>query len=108
MQNEAIPWLNLDDDMKISDDEEELAQKAIIAKSNDPNLEATEAQMNILDVLRGQIESKARARLDKAKDAGVSEMQNIMINFQSTLQAVLQTKKDSLTATKQPKTELFI
>ena len=35
-------------------------------------------------------------------------MQNIMTNFQSTLQAVLQTKKDALTATKMPKTELFL
>jgi hypothetical protein len=41
--------------------------------------------MNILDVLRGQIENKARARLDRAKNAGVSEMQDIMTNFQSTL-----------------------
>lgn len=107
MQNKAIPWLNLDDDMQISEDEED-GQKNVIATSEDAILEANEAQTNILDVLRGQIESKARARLDKAKEAGVAEMQNIMTNFQSTLQAVLQTKKDALTATKMPKTELFL
>ena len=73
MQNKAIPWLNLDDDMKISEDEEDI-QKNIIATSKDQVLEANEAQTNILDVLRGQIETKARARLDKAKEAGVAEM----------------------------------
>ena len=107
MQNKAIPWLNLDDDMQISEDEED-GQKNVIATSEDAVLEANEAQTNILDVLRGQIDQKARARLDKAKEAGVAEMQNIMTNFQSTLQAVLQTKKDALTATKMPKTELFL
>lgn len=92
--------------MKLSDDEDEYLQTAAV-KSEGANVENTELK-NILDILRGQIDTRVRARLDKAKDAGVSEMQKIMINFQSTLQAILQTKKDALTATKQPKTELFI
>jgi len=79
MQNKAIPWLNLDDDQKVSDDSD--VEMNIIATSEKEKLEADEGQTNILDKLRGRIEDHARERLAKAKEAGVSEMQNIMTNF---------------------------
>ena len=41
MQNKAIPWLNLDDDMKISDEED--TQNNVIATSEAAALEANEA-----------------------------------------------------------------
>ena len=41
MQNKAIPWLNLDDDMKISDEED--THNNVIATSEAAALEANEA-----------------------------------------------------------------
>ena len=59
------------------------------------NNEGEQPAQNILDAIRDKVERKTMEKLEKAKDAGVNEMQNIMTNFQCTLQAVLQTKKDS-------------
>lgn len=102
VQNKTIPWLNLENDMEGPSPD---AQEKI---ENDQNNEGEEPVQNILDAIRDKVERKTMEKMEKAKDAGVNEMQNIMTNFSCTLQAVLQTKKDSLNAQKMPKTELFL
>jgi hypothetical protein len=50
-------------------------------KPEGENNEGEQPAQNILDAIRDKVERKTMEKLEKAKDAGVNEMQNIMTNF---------------------------
>lgn len=65
IQNKEIPWLNYEDSDANSDD------------GNNQNLDGSQAKVeNILDLLSEKLYKSTLDRLEKAKDAGVADLES--------------------------------